>query len=258
MRKKRTTPFRRERNSQHSSQRQRKSYGSDFKKVTHIAETRLKGIFEKYTKSGRKLYTKNLVAGKKVYDETVIVQKGVEFREWNPRKSKLGAAIMKNISQVGIMPGKKVLYLGCSTGTTCSHVSDIVGNDGFVIGVDPAPRVMREFVFLCEDRKNMAPLLADASHPDDYPVSIPKCDIVFQDIAQRQQVNIFLKNCDAFLDEGGFGLLAIKARSIDVTRKPSQIFSEVKTELEKSMTVVDYRQLDPYERDHCLYVVKKK
>lgn len=239
--------------SQPTSQKRRHTKGT-----SDIVETQLKGVYERYGPGGRKLYTLNLIPGKQVYDETLVQQKGVEYREWNPRKSKLGAAIMKNISQIGIMPGKKVLYLGSSTGTTCSHVSDIVGKNGFVIGVDPAPRVMREFYFLSKERTNMAPLLADAAQPDTYPQKMPSCDVVFQDIAQRGQVSIFLKNCESFLTQKGFGLLSIKARSINVARKPQEIFDEVASELEKSMTIVDYRTLDPYERDHCLFVVKKK
>jgi fibrillarin-like pre-rRNA processing protein len=219
-----------------------------------IKESRLKGIYQ----LGNSLYTLNFTPGKTVYDEKIIRSNSKEYREWNPKKSKLGAAITKGISQIGIMPGKSVLYLGCASGTTCSHVSDILGKDGFIFGVDMAPRVMRDFIFLCDERKNMAPIVADANHPELYEKHVDKVDVVFQDIAQRSQVDIFLKNCNKFLKDGGFGLLAVKARSIDVTRKPKAIFNEVRSQLEGKITVVDYRELDPYERDHCLYVVKKK
>ncbi len=219
-----------------------------------MKESRLKGIYQ--SRGG--IYTRNLAPGKTVYDERIIKDKNLELREWNPKKSKLGAGLMKGISQIGIMPGKSVLYLGCSTGTTCSHVSDILGKEGFLFGIDLAPRVMREFVFLCEDRPNIAPIMADANHPEVYEDLVPEVDVVFQDIAQREQVKIFLKNCDKFLKKGGFGLLAVKARSIDVTEKPKKLFNKVRGELEKAVTVVDYRELSPYEKDHCLYVIKKK
>jgi fibrillarin-like pre-rRNA processing protein len=82
---------------------------------------------------------------------------------------------------------------------------------------------------------------------------------VFQDIAQPNQVDIFLKNCNAFLKRGGFGLLALKARSVDVSRRPTDIFKEVRVQLEKSnMVIVDYRTLEPFERDHAMFVCKKK
>jgi len=158
---------------------------------------------------------------------------------------------------MGIKPGKDVLYLGCATGTTPSHISDII-EDGTIFCLDFAPRVMRDIVFVCEERKNMVPIMADASLPQEYAHRIKPVDVVFQDIAQRDQVEIFLKNCDAFLKSGGFGLLAIKAKSIDQKRKPKKIFNECRDKLERAITIVDYRELHPFEEDHCFFVVKKK
>jgi len=219
-------------------------------------ESRLYGIFEERGKR-RTLFTKSLAPGKTVYDERLVKEKGKEYRSWNPEKSKLAAAIMKGASQIGIKPGTSVLYLGASTGTTVSHVSDIVGKDGFIYAVEFAPRVARELVFLSEDRPNIAPILADANQPNKYADKVSEVDVVFQDIAQKNQVEIFLKNIDTYLRKGGFALLALKARSVDVTRRPKQIFNQVRAELERKVTIVDYRVLDPFEKDHCMFVVKK-
>jgi fibrillarin-like pre-rRNA processing protein len=60
-----------------------------------------------------------------------------------------------------------------------------------------------------------------------------------------------------FLKKNGYGLLAVKARSIDVKRKPSQIFQEVRTAIEKQFTVIDFRVLEPFEKDHCMIIIKK-
>ena len=84
---------------------------------------------------GKKVCTKSLVPGVKVYGEGLIRKQGVEYREWDPRRSKLCAAIIKGVSEIGIKPGSVVLYLGASTGTTPSHVSDIVGASGFVFAL---------------------------------------------------------------------------------------------------------------------------
>ncbi len=221
-------------------------------------EYRLKGVFSSKSKRGINFYTESFNPGHIVYDEKIVSIKNIEYREWNPKKSKLGAAIYNGCSQIGIKPGSTVLYLGCSTGTTCSHVSDIVGEGGFVFGLDVAPRVVREFIFLCEKRRNMAPLLKDAHQPTQYSDIVPKVDVVFQDIAQRDQVDIFLKNCDAFLKENGTGMIAVKARSIDVTRRPSEIFEEVRLVIEEKMAICDSRTLEPYEKDHYFFVVKHK
>jgi len=215
-------------------------------------------IFEVYEDKKNRLYTVNLTPGKKVYDEKLINEKGIEYREWNARKSKLAASILKGSPNIFIRKGDVVLYLGCSTGTTASHVSDIVGKEGFIFALDFAPRVMREMVFVAEDRKNIAPILGDANRPESYIDKVSIFDVVYQDIAQREQVDIFLKNVSLFLKKGGYCLLAVKARSIDVTKKPKQIFAEVRSRLEKELTIVDYRTLEPYQMDHCMFILKRK
>jgi len=111
---------------------------------------------------------------------------------------------------------------------------------------------------VCEERKNITPLLASANHPEKYRDNICEVDIIYQDIAQKNQTEIFLKNIDVFLKKGGFAFLCVKARSIDVTKKPDFIFREVKAELEKTLTIVDYRNLFPLEKDHCVFLCKKK
>jgi len=216
----------------------------------------LKGV---YFGPGKRPFiaTKALVK-ESVYGEELIREGNDVFRVWDPTKSKLGAGIVKGLSQIGMKPGSKVLYLGCASGTTVSHVSDLVGNEGFVYGLDFAPRVMRDFMFLVEKRRNILPIMEDANHPERYKDSIGDVDVVFQDVAQKHQVQIFLRNCDTFLKSGGFGLLSVKARSVDVTRRPDSIFAEVAMELQKHMVIVDQRKLDPFEKDHMLFVVKKK
>ncbi|MBS3097365.1 fibrillarin-like rRNA/tRNA 2'-O-methyltransferase [Candidatus Woesearchaeota archaeon] len=214
-------------------------------------------IFEVYYE-GNTIFTINLAPGKKVYDERLVKGDRIEYREWNPLKSKLAAMILKNSPNIGIRKNDVVLYLGAASGTTVSHVSDIVGNEGFIFALDFAPRVVRDLVFVSEDRKNIAPLLEDANRPERYIDKISQADVIYQDIAQKNQVEIFLKNINLFLKKDGYALLAVKARSIDVTKKPQQIFSLVKEQLEKNITIIDYRALEPYQKDHCMFICKKR
>lgn len=218
--------------------------------------------FNVYEDNYRKrfLFTKNLAPGTSLFEEELFMVEETEYRAWDTFRSKLGAGIKKGLSQIGIKKGDLVLYLGASHGFTPSYVSDMVGELGFVFCIDNAHRVVRDLIFICEKRNNMAPIMVDANHPDEYKELITsQVDVVYQDIAQRNQAGIFLKNCDVFLKKGGFGLLAIKARSVDVTKKPKHIFREVRHQLEKSMmAVVDYRELEPYEKDHAMFVCKKK
>src|SRR3989338_2968152 len=213
-------------------------------------------IFELYS-DGKRLYTKSIFKGSN-FDERIARQGQDEYREFDPSRSKLAAMVMKGCTNAGIRKGDVVLYLGASHGYTCSFVSDMVGEEGIIFAVDPAPRVMRDLVFLAEKRKNIAPVMADANHPEEYVSRVCEADIVYQDIAQKNQQDIFVRNCELFLKKGGYGLLAVKARSIDVKRKPKQLFEEIRQNLENIFTVIDYKILDPFEKDHCMIIVKKK
>jgi len=216
-------------------------------------------IFEVYEdKANRRLYTINLSPGKRVYDEQLVMQGNIEYREWDPYGSKLATAILNGCNNIFLRKDDAVLYLGSASGTTVSHVSDIVGKNGFVFAVDIAPRVMRDLIFNCEDRENIAPILADANHIKELMERVSLADVIYQDIAQKGQVDIFLKNINAFLKKDGYALLAIKARSIDVTKNPKQIFKEVREMLDKEMIIVDYRTLEPYQKDHAFFICKNK
>ena len=216
------------------------------------------GVFYAEIKGKKVLLTENLIPDEKFFDEELIKYNGKEFRVWDPQRSKLASAIVKNSPNIGFRKGDIVLYLGSSHGYTASFVSDIVGNNGFVFAIDIAPRVMRDLIFLCYQRKNIAPILADANKVDLLKERICAVDIVYQDIAQKNQVDIFLKNIGWFLKNNGYALLALKARSIDVTKQPKHIFKEVKQQLEKNLTIIDYRELEPFQKDHCMFICKKK
>lgn len=215
-------------------------------------------IYSKGFGNKKSIYTKSILKGHKPFSEKMATFKGEEYREIDPKRSKLGAAIIKGLSQTGIKEGSTILYLGASHGYTPSFISDMIGEKGVLFCLDFAPTVVRDLVFLCEKRNNMIPLIADAKKPQEYKENIIPVDVVYQDVAQRDQVKIFLDNCDTHLKPGGFGLLALKARSIDVSAKPKNIFFEARKEIEKKYSIVDYRELDPFEKDHAFFVVKKK
>jgi fibrillarin-like pre-rRNA processing protein len=214
------------------------------------------GIFE----LNGKVFTKNLVPGKNVYGETLILENNVEYREWIPWRSKLGAAIKNKLKQVPLTAGSNVLYLGSSEGTTPSHVSDIIGEKGILFGVDIAEKVMRKFIELCEQRTNMLPILADADKPFLYSNELKgfKIDLLYQDISQKNQAEIFNKNAEAFLQKGSFGLIAIKAKSISQNLKPEKIFEGEKKILEKQFKILQQINLAPFEKHHCMFLCEKK
>ncbi|RLF19541.1 MAG: fibrillarin-like rRNA/tRNA 2'-O-methyltransferase [Thermoprotei archaeon] len=213
----------------------------------------------KFEDGSEKLATRNLAPGHRVYGEQLIRWEGVEYRIWNPYRSKLAAAILKGIKEVPIKRGYKVLYLGAASGTTASHVSDIVGPEGVVYCVEFAPRVMRELVErCCEVRKNMVPILADAQFPSLYRMIVDEVDAVYADIAQPFQSKILADNADVFLKDKGWIMIAIKAMSIDVTQKPSETYKrEIDTLKDRGFDIVDVVHLEPFDEAHAFVVAKR-
>lgn len=214
-------------------------------------------VFNIQDKNRRILVTKNLSPGKAFFKERLFNVDDIEYREFNPTRSKLAASIVKKISFMPIKKDEKILYLGASHGYTPSFVSDIIGDNGLVFCLDFAPRVVRDLYMICEERKNMIPILADANKPETYKDRIPNVNVIFQDIAQKIQVEILFKNL-IFLNPKGYVVIAIKSRSIDVTQNPRKIFREVEEKLSSRLKIIDKRELDPFERDHILFVCQKK
>ncbi|MBU7013584.1 MAG: fibrillarin-like rRNA/tRNA 2'-O-methyltransferase [Theionarchaea archaeon] len=201
------------------------------------------------------LHTRNLVSGEKVYTEKLVEEDGVEYRSWNPYKSKLAAGLLNGLQTFPFAVDTTVLYLGAASGTTASHISDIC-SEGLLFCVEFSPRTARELVYTCEKRRNMLPLLKDASRPETYADMVTQVDVIYQDIAQPNQSEILKRNC-VFLKKDGYAFICIKSRSIDVAAEPASVF---KKEVKFLRTFLDLREripLDPYERDHLMVVGKK-
>ncbi len=203
------------------------------------------------------LATRNLVPGRAVYDEKLVSVNGEEFRHWSPKRSKLSAAIMLGLEKLPIMEGSRILYLGAATGTTASHVSDIAAR-GRVYCVEPAITPLRKLVELCKTRLNMVPLCFDANRPLRYAAFLERVDVIYQDVAQRNQVEILLKNSELFLPVGGFILMALKARSIDSTMTLMDVVGREIAGLKASFKIHEVVDLSPFEKGHAMISAEKK
>jgi len=214
--------------------------------------TEIDGIFRK----NDRVFTENLDScrGIKVYNEKLITYKNREFRSWNPYRSKLAAAILNGLKNIEINSDSQILYLGAATGTTVSHISDIV-KSGVVYSVESSPIAVNELIQVSEKRQNVIPILGDANHPDRYSSLVPSVDLVYQDISQRNQAEIFVNNVTRYLKKDGQGILMVKARSIDVSLEPKQAYKLVTKELnEHGFKIVDVIDLSPYEKDHATII----
>lgn len=211
------------------------------------------------------LVTKNMAPGESVYGEKRIaidepVEEGetatkTEYRVWNPFRSKLAAGIMGGIDELGIAPGKKVLYLGAASGTSVSHVSDVVGPEGVVYAVEFSHRPGRELISMAKKRPNVIPIIDDARHPQKYRMLISMVDAVFADVAQPDQARIIALNSHLFLKDQGTVVISIKANCIDSTVDAETVFArEVQKLREERIKPLEQLTLEPYERDHCIVV----
>ena len=208
----------------------------------------------------QRLATRNLAPGMTVYGERLIRFEAIEYRVWDAFRSKLAAVILKGVQTVPIKPGHRVLYLGAASGTTASHVSDIVGEKGHVYCVEFASRSIRELVSnVCTYRVNMSPFLEDARFPEKYAMFIPgKVDDIYCDVAQPEQAKVLADNADYFLKPSGWIMLAVKAQSIDVTKAPSEIYQrEVKVLRSRGFSVEEVVQLEPYDKAHAMIVAQR-
>ncbi|KAJ2980303.1 hypothetical protein NUW58_g6979 [Xylaria curta] len=143
----------------------------------------------------------------------------IEYRIWNPFRSKLAAAVIGGIDNIFIAPGKKVLYLGAASGTSVSHVVE------------------------------------DARHPLKYRMLVPMVDAIFLDVAQPDQARIALLNASLFLKIGGGIVISIKANCIDSTAAPEAVFAaEVQKLRQGGLKPLEQLTLEPYERDHAVVI----
>ncbi|KAG7164841.1 rRNA 2'-O-methyltransferase fibrillarin-like [Homarus americanus] len=205
------------------------------------------------------LVTKNMVPGESVYGEKRIsVEEGtekIEYRVWNPFRSKLAAAIVGGVANIYMAPGSKVLYLGAANGTTVSHVSDVVGPDGIVYAVEFSHRSGRDLVNMAKKRTNVVPIVEDARHPHKYRMICSMVDCIFADVAQPDQARIVAINAQHFLKVGGHYVISIKANCIDSTAPAEAVFAgEIKKLQGDLLKPQEQLTLEPYERDHAVVV----
>ncbi len=215
------------------------------------------GFFWIKSEGERKLATENLVVGNQVYKEKLITKKRIEYRLWEPFRSKLAAAIMNGLEVFPFQNKSTVLYLGVSTGTTISHISDIVGPNGIIFGIEHTSRVARDFLDrVATYRKNIIPILQDARKPEEYFSMFGKVDVVYVDIAQPDQTEIAITNCKMYLKKNGYLFLVIKTRSIDVTKPPKQIINEEIQKIKEKFDILQTIDLHPYDKDHAIVIAK--
>ncbi|MBR2254345.1 MAG: fibrillarin-like rRNA/tRNA 2'-O-methyltransferase [Candidatus Methanomethylophilaceae archaeon] len=215
----------------------------------------LEGTFGRVYEERGRLYTVSSNPGRRVYGERLLSVSGREYREWDPRRSKLSAYLKVGGRTFPFRRDSHVLYLGASSGTTPSHVADIC-DEGRVYCVEIAPRMFRELVSNSGGRSNMMPILGDATDPDTYSAFVEKVDVVYQDVAQKRQADIACDNMEAF--SAPVGMVALKTRSEDVTSDPKVVLDRFLDTLgSRGYAPLEVQWLGSYEKDHAMVVFER-
>lgn len=215
------------------------------------------------------LVTKNITPGESVYGEKRISVESpkdtalangdaadnqpsslkTEYRVWNPFRSKLAAGILGGLDDIFVRPGVKVLYLGAASGTSVSHVADIVGSSGVVYAVEFSHRSGRDLINMATHRTNVIPIIEDARHPQRYRMLVPMVDVIFADVAQPDQARIVGLNAQNYLKVGGGMVISVKANCIDSTAAPEAVFArEVQKMKDERFKPLEQLTLEPFER----------
>ena len=220
---------------------------------------KIKEKFEGIFLINKKIATINLVPGYRSANEELVKVANIEYRIWDPYTSKPCAAFKKGLKIFPLRKKFKILYLGIASGKTASFFSDIIGREGIIYGVEISERVLRELMFHAEKRGNIVPILADARLPEKYEdIVLEKVDLVYEDVASSDQIEIMIRNAQKFLKPKHFAMIAIKSQSIDVVRPARQVYRECLKKLEKHFEILDKVELDPYEKFHLFVVMKAK
>lgn len=220
---------------------------------------RLNGVFISGPPEKLKLYTKNLVPGTTVYGEKLFILNMVEYREWSPYRSKIAALILERPDNDFTSKTLNCLYLGASSGTTISHLSDIL-TKGIIYGVEFAERSIRQLIQNTSNRKNIIPILGDARFPESYANQIfSEIDLIYQDVAQPNQAEIAIANAKYYLKENGLLIIAIKSQSIDSVVKSEKVYAHEKDLLNKAgYEILESINIHKYAANHLTLIIKKK
>jgi fibrillarin-like pre-rRNA processing protein len=208
-------------------------------------------------REGRELFTRNAVPGAKVYGEALRTVDGVEYRTWDPWRSKLAALLLQGPPPELLGEPTSVLYLGAAHGTTASHLSDLWPG-ATVYAIEKSPSTFARLLALARRRTNLLPLLADAQLPERYLADVGEVDLLYQDVAQRDQVRIFRENAEVALRRGGRGLLMLKVRSVTQRRPAAAVVRESRTALERAgLAVRGEWPLGPFSKEHVALAAER-
>ena len=179
------------------------------------------------------------------------IRKSNGWYVWNPYHSKLSAYLIAGGKNWPFKKNSKILYLGSAEGNTISYLSEICKTNS-ITAVEISSVAMAELLVLAKKKENIIPCLSDAHFPEKYRVQANNPEIIYQDIAQNDQVDIFIRNCKYYKPKHAF--LMLKTQSI--TKQYSDIFKKTEKRLNKIFKKVESININKWAKGHSAYYME--
>ena len=179
------------------------------------------------------------------------IKKNKKWETWNPYHSKLSAYLAAGGENWPFKANSKILYLGSAEGNTISYLSEI-SKTNTITAVDISAVAMAELLVLAKSKKNIIPSLNDAHFPERYRIQANNPEIIYQDIAQNDQVDIFVRNCKYFKPKYAF--LMLKTQSI--SGKNKDIFKDTEEKLKENFEKVETVNINKLAKGHSAYYME--
>lgn len=207
---------------------------------------------------GSDLYTRSLIDVRQRGDRVVKGDNGFDYRSFPPNGTKLAAIVKMGVTRWPFTSDSRVLYLGAGAGTTVSYMADVCPQ-GQIYAVEFAPEPFRSLVEIARARTNVVPILADARTPAAYTTQVGMpVDVVYQDVAQRDQWDIAHRNALALLAPEGWIVLVVKASSVDVAIPATEVYANVRSAIKScGLHLEEVIDLDPFDREHAVFIVRR-
>ena len=179
------------------------------------------------------------------------IRKDDRWVVWNPYHSKLSAYLVAGGKNWPFVKNSKILYLGSAEGNTINYLSEICRSNS-ITAIEISPVAMAELLVLARKKDNIIPCLCDAHFPEKYRVQANNPEIIYQDIAQNDQVDIFIRNCEYFKPKQAF--LMLKTQSM--AKKDIDVFKTTEKRLNKIFGRVECVNISKWAKGHSAYFME--
>eukprot|EP00300_Choanocystis_sp_HF-7_P009067 c16249_g1_i1.p1 GENE.c16249_g1_i1~~c16249_g1_i1.p1 ORF type:complete len:236 (-),score=50.87 c16249_g1_i1:18-692(-) len=171
---------------------------------------------------------------------------GEKYRILDAFACAISAAVISGLDQLGIAPGKRVLYLARNSWTSVTACSDIVGPNGRVFVVAPPSD-------FSPPAPNVKVVPSPVTEPHRYE-GMDRVDVIFAELDSADQSSIVIANANQWLENSGTLLLVVNAKAIDPEQSSEQIFAGEVRVLKQKFQPREQLTMEPYRQNYAVIV----